>query len=187
MRAQGYSYLELCTVIAIIAILFGFGVPTFYQTLMRQERELVLGQLQMAIDYARQEALIRHKTVTICSSINQKTCIQEYHLIENWSNGFIIVENSKNPLTPASQNILKVFPGTCYGKLYFKRFRQHLIIKTNGATLNDGSFYYCPLKYEQREVDGLIINKGGRTYRPIKHPTLGIPLKNSDDDPFVCP
>jgi type IV fimbrial biogenesis protein FimT len=184
MFIGGYSCLELCTALVLVSILIFLGVPSFQQSLMRQERELVLERLQMAIEYARQEALIQGKTITLCGSPDQRSC----H-VDHWSNSFIVFENPDHSNIPKPGNILKVFSGTRYGKLYFAQFGQHLNIKANGMTINNGSFYYCPSKANHLEMDSLVINKSGRTYRPIKHPVLGIPLKNPETPlvtPFLC-
>jgi Tfp pilus assembly protein FimT len=184
MRAQGYSYLELCTVIALLSLLLYLSIPNFYQSLMRQERTLVLERLEMAIEYAKNEALIRRKTITVSGTHDYQSCDTF-----NWSDGFMVFENSGSADKPTIGHLLKVFPGTRYGKLYFKPFRQHLNIQANGTTINNGSFYYCPRKSDRLEMDGLIVNNSVRTRRPIKDPVLGIPLKDPDTPhvtPFLC-
>lgn len=181
MSMRGYSTLELCTVIALLSILLSFGIPSFQQALMRQERELVLERLQMAIEYARQEALIQGKGMTLCGSSDRQSCEDD-----QWSAGFIVFEDADHSTKAKSDQILKVFPGTRYGKLYFAQFGQYLHFQTNGMVMNNGSFYYCPPRAKALEIDGLVISKSGRTYRPTKHPVLGIPLKNPET-PFVTP
>ena len=184
MRAQGYSYLELCTVIALLSLLLYLSIPSFYQSSMRQERELVLERLEMAIEYAKNEALIRRKMITLRSTHDYRSSDRE-----DWSDGFMVFENSGSADSPTINHLLKVFPRTRYGKLYFKPFRQHLNIQADGTTINNGAFYYCPRKINHLEIDGLIVNNRARTRRPIKDPVLGIPLKdpkNAFATPFAC-
>jgi len=182
MRAQGYSYLELCTVIALLSLLLYLSVPNFYQSLMRQERELVLERLEMAIEYAKNEALLRRKTITIRGTPNRRV----YGTFFDFSDGFMVFENSDNAEKLTNDRLLKVFPGTRYGKLYFKPFGHEFKIQANGTTLNNGSFYYCPHKRNHSETDGLIVNNGVRTRRPIRHPDNNIPLIDPKT-PLLCP
>ncbi len=173
--SEGYSILELYTVIVIALILISFATPTFEQFLIREEREATLERLKTAIEYAKQEAFIRQENITLCGSADHHHC-----QAQQWTAGFIIFVNPTLSDQPHLQQILRVFPGIRHGQLIFKQFGQHLNIQPNGMTFNTGTFFYCPANKERLDIDGLVINKGCRTYKPTKHPILGIPLKNPE-------
>lgn len=165
-----------------------FAIPSFNQFLMRNERNLVINQLKSAIEYARQEAYRRKKTVTLCASSNGKTC-----LAEDWSLGFIIFEvGSGKQRVPAAQatTLLQVFPAIQYGRLHFASFGDKALnIEPDGTTLNVGTFVYCPKNRDRREAEGLAINKAARAYQLVERNSLGIRLKNSgrsDAAPLIC-
>lgn len=191
--STGYSIIELCTVVFITGLIFCFGVTMFNRFLMHQEKEIVLDRLSIAIEYAKQQAFIRGKIITLCPSIDYKTCKDGHHRYKDWkdwTSGFIIIENNTHKKNNSNSNIvLKVFPKLEYGTLQFLQFGQYLNIYPNGMTHNNGTFLYCPHEQDRREIDGLIINNTTRTYRPTKHPVLGISLKKGDTPlatPFLC-
>jgi hypothetical protein len=143
---------------------------------VREEKEIVLQRLEMAIEYAKQAAFIQQKIIRICPSVDYKTCSNQH-----WSHGFIIIDRGGN--------LLKVFPKLRYGTLQFSQFGTDLNIYPNGTTPNNGTFFYCPRLRDRREIDALVVNNIGRTYRPTKHPILGFSLKNNETPlatPFIC-
>lgn len=180
---RGFSALELCIVILMLSVITTFAIPSFTQFLMRAERAMVLDRLQAAIEYAKQEAFVRGKTITICGSINHRTCQPK-----DWSAGFIIFETDEQlPHFPAK--ILYMFPKLQHGKLHFEQFGTNLNITADGMTINNGTFTYCPKNADRREADALIINNATRTYRPIQRTSRGILLKNvgtPEEEPLTC-
>lgn len=184
---RGLSILELCTVILMLSFAILLAVPTFSQFLMREERAMVLDKLKAAIEFAKQEAFIRGKTITVCASINHKTCHSQ-----DWSAGFIIIEGSERINEGPAQRpapTLYIFPKLQHGKLNFDQFGTHLNITPDGMTLNNGTFTYCPKNGDRREADALIINNATRTYRPTQKNALGILLKNvgtHEETPLTC-
>lgn len=202
---QGFSLLEFLTVLMITVVLLTISIPNFNKFLMREERETALCRLTAAIDFAKQEAIFRGKTVTLCSSQNNKTCTDSH----NWSNGYIaVIEKTKAAERKAFERtttvttsmekpeILQVFAGVKYGYLHFNHFGpQHLHILPNGMTENNGTFTYCPKNADAKEADGVIINKAVRSYRPTRRNSLGILLKEEktkegeykkDATPLAC-
>ena len=150
---------------------------------MRQEREAVLERLQTAIEYAKQVAFLKDKTITLCA-------IGPYPLecrLNDWSAGFMVVEFK--PGDKKITQILQIFPSISYGKLYFEQFGQHLNIQTEGTTVNVGTFIYCPHNKDPREAEALVINKAGRIYRVATRNRLGMLLKNAgtpEVNPITC-
>ena len=85
---KGFSILELYTAISIISILVFMAIPEYGLWLMRAERDMTLERIQSAIEFAKQEANLREKTISICPSRNQKTCHKG-----SWTQGFMVFEN----------------------------------------------------------------------------------------------
>lgn len=172
---KAFSILESYTVLCIVAILMLIAIPEYNQILMREERELTLERLETAIEFAKQEAYRREKTVSLCASLNQKTCHKG-----SWTRGFMVV---------AETDILQIYPKLQYGTLHFDQFGQYLNFKPNGSSINNGTFTYCPKNLDEKEANALIMNKAGRTYRPINRNILGIYEKQEgtpEAKPLTC-
>ncbi len=182
---DGFSMLELHTVIFILGILGIMFFPHFKQFLMREERTDILERLKTAIEYAKQEAHLKNKTITLCA-INP---IYQQCRLGDWSNGFIIFEQDYQNKDQKPKHILQILPGVQYGKLHFEQFGQYLNIEANGTTTNVGTFIYCPNNKDRREAAALVINKASRTYRVTARNISGILLKNAgtpEANPLIC-
>jgi len=182
INKNGYSLIELMIVISIMGISLTFAVSNFNQSFMREERTLTLDRLKTAIEYAKLEAFIRGKTITLCGSTDNKTCSSK-----DWSKGYIIFENPEQEIHPKFEQILQVFSGLHFGRLYFESFGpQNLNIFANGTTINLGAFTYCPKNRDNREAEALIINQACRTYRPTEKNILNVFIKHPNS-PHAIP
>lgn len=180
---QGFCLLELNTVIAIVVMPMLLTLPNFKQSMMRQERVVLLERLHTAIEYAKQEAFYRRKTITLCAIYaHSQECRSK-----DWSAGFILFEF--NPRHKKTKQALHSFPPIIYGKLHFEQFGKHLNIEADGTTINVGTFIYCPHNKNPREAEALVINKAGRVYRVTARNKLGMLLKNAgtpEENPITC-
>ena len=140
---------------------------------MSEERTLTLQNLQSMIELAKAEAFRHQETITLCMSIDQKTCVM------GRGNSYIIFRNQEKSAQPKPNSIIRISGYLSYGSIEFKGFgHQHtyLDIEPDGYTYNNGHFCYCPKNQSSKEADGLIINNASRTYRPNVRNHLGILL-----------
>lgn len=169
---KGFSLVELGCCLALLGLLLGMTLPTFYRTLMRAERRMVLERVRTAVALAKQEAFAANTTAILCGTYNQKTC----HPHQDWSLGFVLLlEPPQNSEVPFPK-LIRYFPGTHYGTLVFSQFGIHLKIGSDGHNNSNGTFIYCPLDSHRVDADGLVINKASRIYRLNKRNIHGILL-----------
>jgi len=85
-KEMGFTLVELLVVMAIIALLMAFGVPSFrsitYSSRVSSEANAMLGDLQ----FARSEAQKGGQSVTVCASTDQNTCSAN----NVWGAGWIV-------------------------------------------------------------------------------------------------
>lgn len=83
----GVTLIELLLAVAVLAVLVSLAVPNMSDTAMRNavkgEQRTYLG----ALHFARNEAISRSKTVSICPSIDGTNCAE---FSTDWSFGFIV-------------------------------------------------------------------------------------------------
>ncbi|MDB6089138.1 MAG: putative typeIV fimbrial fimT-related pilin [Gammaproteobacteria bacterium] len=89
-HAAGFTLVELVTVMSIVAILMGIGVPSYryITTSNRLSAEVngLLGDLQ----FARSEAIKEGQTVSVCSSTDGTTCANS----STWNSGWIVFSDT---------------------------------------------------------------------------------------------
>jgi type IV fimbrial biogenesis protein FimT len=95
-KQRGFTLVELLVVVAIVAILLSIGVPSYrYITnsyRMSSEVNGLLGDLM----YARSEAIKEGQFVTVCVTVNGKTCSGN----TSWDRGWLIFSNPNNGPQP---------------------------------------------------------------------------------------
>jgi type IV fimbrial biogenesis protein FimT len=161
----GFSLIELCIVMGIIAALIFLGLPNFRDFLMRREREICLERLKLAIFLAQNQALLEKKTFTLCGSHNRQSCNDS----NDWSNGYILFANETEENQPDAidPKIMQIFPGIRYGRLRFDSNNTRLDIAGNGLTMQIGRFIYRPKAHKDADLEEsvLVLNRACRTYR----------------------
>lgn len=85
---EGFTLIELMITVAIAAVLLAVAVPSFTNTIKRNQIDSQLRELASHVTLARSEAISRSVTVTICRSNDQATCTSTL-ANGNWSDGWI--------------------------------------------------------------------------------------------------
>lgn len=180
---RGYTLIELLSVILITAILASLAVPLFNTLQKRIEALIVITRLENLINNSRNNALIHHRSLTICGS----------HGImcdNNWSKGILLLQDSnRNGIVDGTDQILNYVPlNIKRGTLTWRGFGgSRIVIESLGTTFSsNGSFTYCSLDNDPLYTRQVVINRGGRvrTSRDTNHD--GIHEDGSGHN-LICP
>jgi type IV fimbrial biogenesis protein FimT len=83
-RHDGFTLVELMVTLAVIAILAMFAVPNFGSLMRRHRVTSVANQLLADLSYARTEAAMRGKYVSICASDDGTSCSSSPSYASGW-------------------------------------------------------------------------------------------------------
>lgn len=86
---RGYSLYELLMTLGLVAIVLGFGLPSFASLLADKRLRVETDALFHAVHLARQESIVRRRVVTICPSVDGQYCDPD----GRWSEGWILFAN----------------------------------------------------------------------------------------------
>jgi type IV fimbrial biogenesis protein FimT len=85
-RQTGFSISELMIVVAIVAILFAIGIPSFRYVTNSNRASAEVNGLLGDLMYARAEAIREGTPVVVCTSADSQSCAN----VTTWEGGWII-------------------------------------------------------------------------------------------------
>jgi type IV fimbrial biogenesis protein FimT len=88
--ARGVTLIELTIVLAFVAIIAGYVVPTFVGLVLDSRRTAAVVSTLHAISLARQLAAIRGESIRLCGSQDARQCSGR----TDWSTGLLVTDES---------------------------------------------------------------------------------------------
>jgi type IV fimbrial biogenesis protein FimT len=151
---RGFSLLEILITLLLITVITTLTIPNFQSPFQHQADLHQAHQLLDTINLARNEAILRESTTTLCG-IN----------CENWSAGQIIFLGKYTQEKPGSEKIISVSQqNPTQGVLHWRSslHRDYLSFLPTGTTRGeDGTFWYCRAGAKQASW-AVIVNQVGR-------------------------
>lgn len=179
---RGFTLIELLVALSIIVLLAAFAFPSYQFLLAKNESDIVQQQLLQTLQFAQQEARIKHTTIAVCKSQNNLDCGGD------WRDGVMVFDdkNGDGSVTSRDQLLLSIQFKT-NGKLYWRGFpvyRNYLQFSGEGFQETDNStFWYCRLA--KRFPDWTIqLNKSGRA-RAVKPDSHG-EIRDANGKVLAC-
>lgn len=91
-RVRAFTLLELLVVLAVAAIVVGIAVPAWGNFLAGVRVQTATAELVSSLHTARSEAIKRQLRVTLCKSVDGKTC----EVNGGWQQGWIMFAETTN-------------------------------------------------------------------------------------------
>lgn len=158
---SGVTLIELMTVVSIVGILLGIGVPSLTTFIVKNRLVTSGNDLISALSYARTEAIKRGKPVSLCKRrVGESTCDLSGR---DWAGGWLVFVDS-DPLRPTPSEILRVYEALPRGySLSFSAPRSaSFTFMASGQPISNfagGTFRLCGSDGQGRN---LVINRAGR-------------------------
>ena len=166
--SRGITLIELLTVLAILAITLGIGIPSVTAMIQTNRMASAINSLSGSFAYARSEAITRGHEVIICKSADGEFCTQE----GNWEQGWIIYHDQNgNETRDEDETLYRVQDALPPGiEVRFSAFRSKHYVHywATGFTKMNGTFTFCQ-QNSPAEPKALILNKVGRIRKSRTH------------------
>ena len=155
---SGLSAVELLVVIAVVAILFGAGIPAFNGLVQDMRRVTAVNALVGHVQLARSEAARRNAAVTLCPTVDGWQCAGSG---ADWAGGWLVFA-AHHPASPtqlvSSEHIIAVHRPRYRGTIHSNR---QAYVFRYGLRSTNGSLFFCdPRGPEQARA--VIISHTGR-------------------------
>lgn len=161
---RGFTIIELLIVLALMSVIMLLAMPSQHAQLTTKKFDHVMAQMLEALRIARQEALARGMTVTLCPYHETQSCG------EDWSRGVMLFadEMAEGNITDPTQLIVKLAFSVPDMHVFLNAFpsgtNEFFQFAGNGFTHNqNGSFYFCP-QGANLLAQRIVINQAGRAY-----------------------
>ena len=168
IACRGFTLVELLTILAIIAITLGIGIPSVSAIILTNRLAEAMNSLSGSFAYARSEAITRNHEVVICKSSDGLFCTRE----GNWEQGWIIYhDKNENEKRDEAETLLWVQDALPPGiEVRLSAFRSTHFVHywASGFTKMNGTFTFCQ-ENSPAEPKALILNKVGRIRNSKTH------------------
>lgn len=166
---RGLTLVELLMAMAVLAILFGLGVPAFGDLRARSERVAINNGLMTSLSLARTEALRSRRPTVVCpAKADASGCRDD----GAWHHGWIgfVDENEDGMLTAGRDRVIEVREPIQGASLLSGSARPKVRYAPNG--LNTGSNLSIRLCQAGKVVSAVVVNNVGRPRVELKERAL---------------
>ncbi len=158
---RGLTLIELLFVILLLCILLSLSLPSFSTLVNQKKSDIVIKQVQQAVELGKVTAITDSETVTMCKSNNGAQCGGK------WQDGIIVFSdhNRDRKINQDDELIRYITFPELDGNLSWRAFqnRQYLQFTPQGFTrYQNGSFVFCPNNNKAELARQLVINRTAR-------------------------
>lgn len=106
MKNKGFTLIEVLIAVTLLGILSMIAIPSFISISQSNQSAGSTNAILSAFYYAKQEAISKRRSVSLCGSDNKTSC----NNLTDWSKGFIVFNDpNKNGTLDAGEVILQIF------------------------------------------------------------------------------
>ncbi len=149
-QKPGFTLIELLVSVFIFSILISLAIPAWQHLQTKNQTQAVVNKLVTAINFARQQALMKHEVIKVCGSSDKQHCNGR------WSSGVIVINHNNKVIYAVSQ-----FPK--HSQLSWRGFPARRYLQFFPVAMNqghNGTFLYCPPQAKSGKA--IVLNKNGR-------------------------
>ena len=170
-NSRAFTLIELLIIMVFFSFLIGIGMPSLYDIVQKRKADLRMYRLLGAIQFARNEAIMRGMTIILCASKDSQTCsgqCNEGQIAFLPEVSAIVGASGEMPI----KKIIRVFSGFQHATLVWQGFRsRHALLFTPFCLQKraNGRFIYSTNDRNRRFEREIVINRNGRA-RIVRSP-----------------
>lgn len=186
MFRRGFTLVELMAVLAVVAVLMSFALPSFQRLLSAQRGAAAMNQMVAAVHAARSLAVTSGRMTTLCPGA-EGACVGR----NQWHRGALIfIDDNANGELDGDEQVNRALPPLTPGeRIYWRSFRNrsYLQFRPRGHTRwQNGHFLYCPPDADATLARMAVLNAAGRLRIARDRDGDGI-AEDASGDPLECP
>ena len=162
LKHRGATMMELMTTLAVAAALAGAAAPGMANLVGRSQADAAIGQLRDAVQFARQLAVARRVTATLCPGSGDACGPRN-----SWHAGALVfLDGNANGARETGEEIVyRLSPLPAGYRVTWRSFRNRTSLSMRPTGLTDwqnGSMLLCPPDGDAKKARKLVINAQGR-------------------------
>nr|WP_301285600.1 GspH/FimT family pseudopilin [Halomonas sp. FL8] len=151
----GFTLIELLVAMGVLAIMATWAVPSYQQFVARNEVAAEVMRIRTALAMARNAAITRRTTVTVCPSADRLTCSSG-----DWTAPLVVIEGRAKGGDISDSEILKIFDGSHATSITYRKDGRPIRYGMLGwPTSHNGTFRICMKQGTETQV---IVSNLGR-------------------------
>ncbi len=168
---RGFTLVELMVALAIAAILITLTMPSFQSSIEKNRISSINDKLVFTLQFARSEAVVRGKSITVCRSDDQASCSG------SWDDGWIVfVDEDADRTIDGDDTLLRVSEAVPvnYDVALDSSPTTSFQFDKNGFAPEDGTFHVCGPSDEDGDARGLLIRASGSMRQAVDTNSDGV-------------
>ena len=136
---KGFTLVEAMVTIAVASLMF-IAIPNFVSMLERNQQSTQINSLAMAINLARDQAVVTNNAVSVCQSSNGTACTAT-----GWDDGWIVYTDGNTlGAVDGTDVVLQVYPAlAAQTTLTSTNFANFISYNGDGLSNASGGFALC--------------------------------------------
>jgi len=161
-KQQGYSFVEIIIVLAVVSTLVNYSVPSMRKIYHRSQATAMINWMVGTIHFTRHAAINFSTTATLCPGTDPK-----FGCGGEWHDGVIVfLDHNRDAKINGRDKVIGRFkPSVTDGTLKWRSFKnkKYLQLTEFGYTnYQNGNFVYCTATQDNKLSRQLVINVQGR-------------------------
>jgi len=157
-RFNGVTLIELIIVLAIISILFRFGIPAFQDITANSRMTTQLNTMVTSFNLARSEAIKRNQNVVLCPN-DDGSCARQPHWHKGW---LMFVDDNYDREFDDEEEIIYIEAARENIEITSSRYRRRVVFNAMGTSAgSNASYIFCDQRGPSK-ARAIILSNGGR-------------------------